>query len=356
MIARTQLVNRSHRAHSIPLPSIFSHCKRARRNEQRAMSAPEERGFATRRILPFVMWLVVLAPSQAHALDARYADANRDLVADTPAKTVDPPTLVFAYTPGEDPALYARVWEGFMRHLERVTARRVQFFPVQSNAAQVEAMRAGRLHIAGFGTGTVPIAVNCAGFVPFAIMGGEKGILGYEMEIITYPGSGIEKPTDLKGRKLAFTSQTSNSGFKTPSVLLRSEYKLEAGKDYVAVFSGKHENSVLGVAHKDYDAAAIANEVMHRMMARGIVKKDEIVTIYRSGTFPTAGFGVVYDLAPDLAAKVREAFFSFPWAGSALEKEFSNLGVSKFAPITYEKDWEIVRRVDAAMNVNYTCR
>jgi len=230
----------------------------------------------------------MLAVPPAAALDVRYVDTDGDLVADTPAKTVDPPTLIFAYTPGEDPASYQRVWDDFLQHLEKTTGKRIRLFAAQNNAAQIEAMRAGRLHIAGFGTGTVPIAVNCAGFVPFAIMGGEKGILGYEMEIITYPGSGIREPADLKGRKLAFTSPTSNSGFKAPSVLLRSEFGLEAGKDYVAVFSGRHENSVLGVAYKDYVAAAIANEVMQRMMARDVVKKDQIVTVYKSETFPTA--------------------------------------------------------------------
>jgi phosphonate transport system substrate-binding protein len=288
-------------------------------------------------------------------MDARYVDRDGDLVADTPARTVDPPTLVFAYTPGEDPALHARIWDGFLRHLERVTGKRARYHSVHSNSAQIEAMRAGRLHIAGFGTGTVPVAVNCAGFVPFAIMGTDSGMLGYEMEIITHPKSGIRAPADLKGRSLAFTSPTSNSGFKAPSILLSKEFGLEAGKDYKALFSGKHETSVMGVVHRDYDAAAIANEVMRRMIARGVVRAEDIVTVYRSKTFPTAGFGSTHDLRPELAAKIREAFFSFGWRGSELEKEFARLGVSRFMPINYKDDWEIVRTVDEAMNVKYTC-
>jgi phosphonate transport system substrate-binding protein len=303
--------------------------------------------------------LALMALAPAHALDSRFKDADGDLVADAPADPkdwVDPPTLVFAYTPVEDPAVYAKVWDGFLRHLEKATGRKVQFFPVQSNAAQLEAMRAGRLHIAGFNTGSVPLAVSCAGFVPFTIMGDQNGLFGYEMEIITHPGSGITKLEDLKGRKLAFTSETSNSGFKAPSALLRSEFKLEAGKDFQAVFSGKHDNSILGVANKDYDAAAIANEVMKRMMNRGVVKKEQIVTIYKSQTFPTTGYGVAHNLRPELAAKIRDAFFSFPWAGSELEREFGKQGVSKFVPITYRTNWEIVRKIDAAMNVSYTCK
>ena len=297
-----------------------------------------------------------LAGRSAAGLDTRYLDTDGDLVANPPARTVDPSTLLFAYTPGEDPSLYGPVWDGFLRHLEKVTGKRVRLFPAQSNAAQIEAMRSGRLHIAAFGTGAVPVAVNCAGFVPFAIMGGERGILGYEMEIITHPGSGIRKPSDLRGRKLAFTSPTSNSGFRMPSILLRDEFGLEAGRDFTAAFAGRHENSVLGVASQDYDAAAVANEVMHRMMARGVVRKDQVVSVYRSETFPTAGFGLAHNLDPYLAHRIREAFFSFRWTGSALEKEFAPLGVSKFLPITYKNEWAAVRKVDAALNVSYGCR
>jgi phosphonate transport system substrate-binding protein len=179
---------------------------------------------------------------------------------------------------------------------------------------------------------------------------------GYEMEIITYPGSGIEKVADLKGKKLAFTSQTSNSGFKAPSAILKAEYKLLPNRDYEPVFSGKHDNSILGVANKDYPAAAIANSVMRRMIARGVIKADQVRTIYKSQTFPTTGYGVVYNLEPELQEKIREAFFSFPWAGSELAKEFSKSGEAKFVPITFKKDWAVIRTIDDANGVSYTCR
>ena len=109
--------------------------------------------------------------------------------------------MIFAYTPVEDPAVYAKVWDGFLKHLEKTTGKRVQFFPVQSNAAQIEAMRAGRLHVAGFNTGATPLAVNCAGFVPFTLMSTKDGTYGYKMEIITYPGSGIDKLRGYQGQE-----------------------------------------------------------------------------------------------------------------------------------------------------------
>jgi phosphonate transport system substrate-binding protein len=292
-------------------------------------------------------------------LDSRFQDADGDMIADTPtdrSKQIDPATLVFAYTPVEDPAVYSKVWKGFLEHMEKVTGKKVQFFAVQSNAAQIEAMRAGRLHVAGFNTGGNPLAVACAGFKPFAMMAHADDSYGYEMEIITYPGSGIEKVQDLKGKKLAFTSETSNSGYKAPSAILKAEYGLEARKDFEPIFSGKHDNSVLGVANKDYPAAAIANEVMQRMIARGVVKADQIKSIYKSQTFPTTGYGVVYNLRPELQEKIKEAFFSFPWKGSALAEEFGKAGESKFIPITFKKHWEVIRKIDAATNVSYDCK
>ena len=325
-------------------------------------SASRKSPFTLKTLLSAVsLALLAGAGINAHAMDARYQDKDGDMVADAPAAPkdwIDPATLVFAYTPVEDPAVYAKVWDGFIQHLAEVTGKKVQFFPVQSNAAQLEAMRAGRLHVAGFNTGSNPLAVNCAGFVPFAMMVSNDNRYGYEMEIITYPDSGIEKVEDIRGKKMAFTSETSNSGYKAPSALLRDQFRMEAGKDYEPVFSGKHDNSILGVANKDYPAAAIANSVKQRMEARGTVKPGQLKVIYKSESFPSTGYGHVYNLNPELAEKVREAFFSFNWEGSALAKEFNAAEPpqEKFMPITYKEHWQVVRDIDQAMNIQYTCK
>ncbi|WPL15398.1 Phosphate-import protein PhnD precursor [Thiorhodovibrio winogradskyi] len=292
------------------------------------------------------------------ALDARYQDADGDLVADAPTDPgdwIDPDTLVFAYTPVEDPAVYADVWSEFLAHMEETTGKKVQFFPVQSNAAQIEAMRAGRLHISGFNTGSNPLAVNCAGFVPFAMMASADDSFGYEMEIITHPDSGLEKVEDIKGGKLAFTAPTSNSGYKAPSAILKSDFDLVAERDFEPLFSGKHDNSIMGVANGDYPAASVANSVLRRMIARDVIKPEQIVSLYKSQTFPTTGYGYVYNLKPELADKIKHAFFTFDWEGSRLQEEFKQSGEAKFIPISYSKHWDVIRKIDAANGVSYSC-
>jgi phosphonate transport system substrate-binding protein len=290
-------------------------------------------------------------------LDKAYCDRNGDLVADLPSdpkQIVNPATLIFSYTPVEDPAVYQKAWDGFIKHLEKVTGKRVVFFPVQSNAAQYEAMRSGRLHVAGVNAGGNPTAVNCAGLVPFAMMAANDGSFGYEMEIIVPADSPAKTPADLKGKKMAFTAPTSNSGYKAPVAILEADFKLVAKKDYEPVFSGKHDNSILGVVNKDYDSAAVANSVLKRMLDRKAYDPAKIRSIYKSETFPTTGYGYAHNLDPQLVEKIKQAFFTFPWEGSALKQEFQK--EDKFIPIEYKKDWSVIRKIDAATGVKYTCK
>ena len=311
--------------------------------------------------------LAVSVPNQAiaaadcprGALDEQYCDQDGNLTADTPsdpANLVDPDTIIFAYTPVEDPAVYREAWADFLTYMEQLTGKKVQFFPVQSNAAQIEAMRSGRLHVAGFNTGSNPLAVNCAGFVPFTIMASLDGSFGYEMEILTHPDSGINSVEDIKGRTLAFTSPTSNSGFKAPSALLKSEFDMIADRDFTPTFSGKHDNSILGVANKDYDAASIANSVKIRMIKRDVVKDEDLKVLYKSQTFPTTGYGHVYNLTPELQQKIRESFETFVWEGTTLKEEFEKNGEGQFIPITYQEHWDVIRKIDAANDVSYDCK
>ena len=291
-------------------------------------------------------------------LDKAYCDRNFDQVADLPLDSkdwVDPKTIIFAYTPVEDPAVYANIWTNFVKHLEKHTDRKVVFFPVESNAAQLEAMRSGRLHVAGFNTGSNPIAVSCAGFVPWAMHAKDDGSFGYEMEIIVKADSPIQSPSEIKGRTLAFTSPTSNSGFKAPSAILKGEFDLIADRDFTPTFSGKHDNSILGVYNGDYEIASVANSVLQRMIRRGVIEGDKLRAIYRSPTFPTTGYGTAHNLHPELVAKIKSAFFTWDFDDDPLyKKEFAKS--DRFIGIRHMNDWAVIRQIDKANGISYDCK
>lgn len=277
-------------------------------------------------------------------LDTAYCDANKDLVADAPTdpkKWRDPSVLVWAYTPVEDPAVYANIFKPFTDHLEKCVGKRTVYYPVQSNAAEIEAMRSGRLHFAGFSTGPTGFAVNLAGAVPFAAKGLGTEVRGYNLLAIVKASSPYQKLSDLKGKKVAHTSPSSNSGNLAPRVLF-PEQGLKTDDDYKPVMSGGHDKSVLGVLSGDYDMAAVASDVYDRMVTRGTVKGDDFRILYRSPVFPTSSFAYAHDLKPELAKKLTECFYAFRFT-PGMTKEFN--GDDRFLPITYAKEWKVVREV-----------
>jgi phosphonate transport system substrate-binding protein len=277
-------------------------------------------------------------------LDMMYCDANKDMVADVPTdpkKWKNPSTIVFTYTPVEDPAVYENIFKPFTTYLSQCLNKKVVFYQVQSNAAEIEAMRSGRLHVGGFSTGPTAFAVNLAGAVPFGIKGTEKEFQGYNLIVIVKSTSSYQKMSDLKGKKVAHTSPSSNSGHLAPLALFPKE-GLTPDKDYKIIFSGKHDQSVLGVNSGDYDAAAVASDVFHRMAVRGEVKEGDFRVIYRSQKFPTSSFAYAHDLEPKLADKMLTCFYEYRFPAE-MKKAFD--GADRFFPINYQTHWEVVRAV-----------
>jgi hypothetical protein len=174
-------------------------------------------------------------------------------------------------------------------------------------------------------------------------------VRGYHLLAIVKADSPFQKLADLKGRKVAHTSPSSNSGNLAPRALFPAE-GLTPGTDYQPIMSGGHDRSVLGVNTGDYDMGAVASDVFDRMGNRGTVKADSFRIIYKSTVFPTSSFAHAHDLAPALAAKVKQCFYDFKFPAEMV-KEFN--GDDRFLPITYLKDWAPVREVAEKTNTPY---
>ena len=307
-------------------------------------------------VLVFICSMCEFAGAQACSyrgeLDAAYCDENRDLVADSPKspdKIKNPSELIFSYSPIEEPMMFAKVWRPFADFLGQCLHKPIKFRAIQSNTTEIEAMRTGNLHIAAFSTGTTGFAVNLAGAVPFAAKGGPDGIQGYQLILLVRKDRPYASLTDLKGKVIAHTSATSNSGNLAPRALFPA-HGLTPDVDYRVAYSGKHDQSVLGVASGDYDAAVLSSSVFDRMVRRGQVKAADFRIIFRSEPFPTSAFVHAYDLAPELAKSLRECFFSFPFSDE-LKTVFD--GATKFVPIDYQRDWRSVRQVAKSSGTPY---
>jgi phosphonate transport system substrate-binding protein len=289
----------------------------------------------------------VFAADQTGDLDARFRDDDGDLTADPPLDSKewkDPDTLVFADAPLEDVVEFKTIYTEFLDFLSQKTGKKIEYRVLDTNSGGIDDMRAGRLHLASFSTGATCYAVNLAGYVPIAVKGDAKSFQGYRLIVLVKSDSPIQELEDLKGKKVAHTSPTSNSGHIAPVALFPQE-GITPGEDYEIVFSGNHEKSIIGVGTGEYEAACVGSSLFDRTVAGGDVKESDYRIVWESSVFPTSSFGYVYDLHPDLVKKIKEAFFEYRFNPSMV-KAFG--GMDRFAPITYLRDEKVSRLIAGA--------
>lgn len=286
------------------------------------------------------------ACSSRGQLDAAYCDADGDLVADVPLQTVNPERLMVGITSTEDAMTAKRTYSDFLSYLASCTKKEVLLFPPTREGEVMEAMRTGKVHIGQFATGATIFAVNHAGAVPFAGKGDTQTLRadGYQLLLIVRADSPFRRPKDLKGKKVAHTSVTSNSGNLAPRALF-PDLGLTPDVDYKVEFSGKHGNSINGVLLGLYDGAAVASDVLQRLVNTGEVKREALRVIYESEDFPPDAFSMANNLDPKLAVQIRSCFMDYKWP-PAMSRALE--GNDRFVAVNYKKDWQVVRVIAKA--------
>ena len=281
-------------------------------------------------------------------LDALFCDEDGNMTADAPKdpkKLKNPATLLLSYSPQEDSVVYEKLWTPYVDYLKSCVGKPVRFLPVYSSAATVEAMRSGRIQLSLLSAGDTPFAVNIGGAIPIATHGTDKdGIAAYHLIVIVKKDSAFKTLGDLKGKRVAHVSPSSNSGNLAPRALFPKE-GLIPDKDYKVLYSGKHDNSVSGVINGDYDAGAVADDVLIRMLQRDALKPDALRVIYKSQPFPAGSLAVAHDLEPSLAKKISDCTFTFRFP-AGLSAAFR--GPDRFVPLNYKVDYVSVRNVAEA--------
>ena len=275
-------------------------------------------------------------------------DADDDLVADPPteqADYIDPQALLFSFVASPEAAESEQAWQPLVEHLAQVTGKPVQYIRFESAPDQLKAIEEGRLHITAINTGNVPEAVAACGFVPVATPAVGEQRQAYTMKIIVPADSPINKPEDLKGKDIAFTTAGSNSGCKAPMEVLLRQFKLAPDADYYFFFSRGHDQSIKGIADGTYQAAAVASDLLDQAIAAGEIEESAFRTIYTSEQFPPLAIGYVYNLKPELADKIKSALIDFKPQGTSAASQLTE-GVTGFAPVSYKDDWALVRRID----------
>lgn len=263
-----------------------------------------------------------------------------EAIPDDESEWLDPDVIDFSMVPTEDPAIYEETMEPLMANIKEETDRDVEYIGLDSYAAQVEAMRAERLHVAGFATGNTPFAVNLSGARPFAIQVGPDSF-GYRLWVITHvENDDVTELDDLADQETVLhVDPSSNSGHLAP-VAAFTDLGVEPGEDYEIEFSGSHENSANAIYQRDYDVGPICSTCLARAVEQNTIEADQLKSIWASAPFPTTAFCTRYNLHPDVQEGIQNAFLEYDYQETPIAEEFEGRGT--WVEIDYATHWHDV--------------
>ncbi len=162
--------------------------------------------------------------------------------------------------------------------------------------------------------------------------------------------SGITSLDDMAGKKFAFADPNSTSGYLIPLVELPAlGYAMEPGTFFGdVVFSGGHEQSIVGVANGDFDAAVTWADglgewedgynsgALRRATDAGLVDMNDLVEIWKSTPIPEGPIVLRTALPADVKAKMIELTASLHEKDQACAYGVAAGETAGFTPIGHE--------------------
>jgi phosphonate transport system substrate-binding protein len=236
------------------------------------------------------------------------------------------PPLTIGLIPAEDSQAMIESSRQVLDSLQQQLGMPVKPFVATDYNGVIEALRSKKLDVAYLGPFSYVLANQIADVEAFAVAVTKKtGQSSYKSVIIARKESGLAKTADLKGRTFAFVDPTSASGHLFPKAgLLQAGYDPETFLSRV-IFSGSHDASILAVANKKVDAAAVADRILASAIAKGQVKADELEIVWSSNPIPESPMVWRKDLDPALKAKIAKALANvkdLPWGDQGVLNGF----------------------------------
>ena len=172
---------------------------------------------------------------------------------------------------------------------EKLTGLNIDTIKVTDYNAAVEAMRAGRAHIAWYGGKTYVKAADIANAEAFAagVRPGEKDA-GYYTYFVVKKGSNLKKFTDVKGKVLSLNTIGSTSGDLIPQVELSKINLSIKNEDHFknVFYAGSHDACLLAVINNQSDVCGMSSRNFEARLEDGTFKQDDVRIIHKSVRVP----------------------------------------------------------------------
>jgi len=241
-----------------------------------------------------------------------------------------PSELVFAVIPSENAEGVVNRYTPFTEYLTRELGIKVTLRVASDYAAVIEGQRAGNIHIAHYGPSAFARALAVRSPVEaFGQQVNVDGTRGYYSVFYARADGPIRTIEDAKGKNICLVDPNSASGNQVPRFALDKrgiDVDSYFGK---VVYTGSHENAVLGLQQGTCDIAANwwNNEIrsnLLRMAEKGMAKAADFRIVFKSEQIPNSPVAYLSALPEDVKARIRTAFLQIEQRAPDVWKRISD--------------------------------
>ena len=242
-------------------------------------------------------------------------------------------------------------YEGLLKIVENITNFKINTIKVTDYNAAVEAMRAGRAHIAWYGGKTYVKATEIADAEAFAagVRPGEKDA-GYYTYFVVRDDSEIKNFKDIKGKVLSLNSIGSTSGDLIPQVeLTKINLSIKNENDFKNVFyAGSHDACLLAVLNKKSDVCGMSSRNYEARLEDNTFQEKDVRIIHKSDKVPPPPLAYSKKIPLEHRLKIKNAVLEAHEYG-----EIGGYGGKMSHYISVEdKNYNILRNVIKLLNNN----
>lgn len=235
-------------------------------------------------------------------------------------------------------------YKPFADYMEKKFGVKVEVFTASDYAGIVQALSGGQIHLARLGPASYAAGfIDSEGEIEPLVMNIEpNGGKGYHSVLIVRSDSPYKSIADLKGKSLAWADANSTSGYLVPNASLR-DAGIDPQKHFGrTVFSGGHEQSVLGVLKGNFDSAFTWTSPGHQagqfriMMDRGMLKLDDVRIVWESPLIANPPWAVSKKIPADMRKDLLDMFVNLAKDNMAMAEAAAQGKTSGFEPVTHE--------------------
>lgn len=257
-------------------------------------------------------------------------------------ETKAPEKLVIAFQKQKDPKAIQKDAEKVADVLSKEVGIPVEVMVPSSYGAAVQALISGKAQ-AAYVEGLPFMLARKEAPVELILAEVRNGRTDYDSIFVVKKDSPYQKLEDLKGKRVAFTSPTSTSGYVMALGRLVQEDLMKKGGDPKEFFGevsfgGGYDKALLAVLNDQADVAAVSDYTMSGPKADVYLKpeqREQLRILTRTPGVPTHGIAVRSDLPEEVQAKLKSALLKLSSDNPELLADV--YGASKFVESSSEQ-------------------